>query len=58
MWEKNNNNYKNPQLYGYFKRQTGEISHEKTWQWKENPKKEIECLIIAAQKKRHKDQLC
>ena len=39
------------QLYEYFKRQTDEISHEKTSSWlrKENLKKETESLQIAAQ---------
>ena len=38
------------QLYGYFKRQTGEISHEKTWTWlrRGNVKREIESLLRAA----------
>ena len=25
--------YEEKKLYGYFKRQTGEIIHEKTWTW-------------------------
>ena len=35
---------------GYFKRQTDEISHEKTWTWllKGNFKRETESLLIAA----------
>ena len=39
------------QLYGYFKRQISEISHEKTWTWlrKGNLKRETEYLLIAAQ---------
>jgi len=39
------------QLHGYFKRQTQEISHQKTWTWlrKGNLKRETESLIIAAQ---------
>ena len=48
------------QLYGYFKRQTEEISYEKTWAWlrRQNFKIETESLLIAAQKQqRHKDQL-
>ena len=38
-------------MYGHFKRQTGEISHKKTWIWlrKENFKRETESLPIAAQ---------
>ena len=37
------------QMYGYFKRQTIEISHEKTWTWlqKGNLKIETEFLLIA-----------
>ena len=37
------------QLYGYFKRQTGEIALEKTWKWlrKRNLMKENEFLLIA-----------
>ena len=39
------------QLYGYFKWQTSEISHEKTWTWlrKGNLKRETECILIVAQ---------
>ena len=39
------------QLYGHFKQQTSEISHEKTWIWprKENFKRKTESLLIAAQ---------
>ena len=39
------------QLYGYFKRQTNEISHKKTWTWlrKGNLKRETESLPIAGQ---------
>ena len=39
------------QLYGYFKQQTNEISHEKTWTWlrKWLFNKETEALLIAAQ---------
>ena len=39
------------QLYGHFKRQIGEVTHEKTWTClrKGNLKREIESLIIAAQ---------
>ena len=39
------------QLYGHFKQQTSEISHEKTWTWirKENLKRETESFQIAAQ---------
>ena len=39
------------QLCRYFKRQTGEISHENTWiwLWKGNLKKEAESLLTAAQ---------
>ena len=39
------------QLYGYFKLQTGEISHEKTWTWlrKGNHWRETESLQIAPQ---------
>ena len=38
------------QLYEYFKRQTSEISHEKTWTWlrKGNLKRETESLPMAA----------
>ena len=37
--------------YGYFKRQTSEISHVKTWTWlrKGNLKRETESLLIATQ---------
>ena len=37
------------QLYRYFKRQTSDISHEKTWTWlrKGNLKREAESLIAA-----------
>ena len=37
--------------YGYFKRQTGEISHEKTWTglWKEKLKRETKSVLIATQ---------
>ena len=43
--------WKEKQLYGYFKRQTSKISHEKTWTWlrKGNIKRKIESLHIAAQ---------
>ena len=36
-------------MYGYFKQQTDEIAHEKTWIWlrKGNLKKETEPLLIA-----------
>ena len=39
------------QLYGYFKQQTDEISHKKTWTWqqKENFERETESLLIATQ---------
>ena len=39
------------QLYGYFKQQTDEISHKKTWTWlrKGNFKWETESLLITAQ---------
>ena len=39
------------QLYRCFKRQTSEISHEKTWTWlrKGNSEREIESFLIAAQ---------
>ena len=38
-------------LYGYFKRQTGEISREETWSWLKmwNFERETESLLIAAQ---------
>ena len=38
------------QLYGYFNRQTGEISRKKTWTWlrKGNLKRETKSLLIAA----------
>ena len=49
-------------LYGYFKRQTDEISHEMTWTWlwKGSVKREFDSLLIAEQKnkKHHKDKLC
>ena len=40
------------QSYKYFKRQTGEIAHKKTWTWlrKGNLKRESEPLLIAVQK--------
>ena len=39
------------QLYGRFKRQISNISHEKTWRWlrKGNLKRETESILIAAQ---------
>ena len=39
-------------MYGYFKRQSSEISYEMTWKWqrKGNLEKETESLLIAAQK--------
>ena len=39
------------QLYGRFKRLINNISHQKTWIWlkKENPKRETEYLLLAAQ---------
>ena len=39
------------QLYRYFKRQAREVAHKKIWTWlkKENPKKETESILIAAQ---------
>ena len=39
------------QLYGYFKQQTGEISHEKTWTWlkKRNLKRETESILTEVQ---------
>ena len=39
------------QLYGYFKRQTKEISHEKTWIWlrKGDLKRATESILIVAQ---------
>ena len=39
------------QAYGYFMRQTDEISHEKTWVWlrKGHLKRETKSLLIAAQ---------
>ena len=39
------------QLHGYFKRQTEEISHQKTWTWlrRGSIERETESLIIAAQ---------
>ena len=41
------------ELYGHFKWQTSEISHEKTWTWliKENLKRKTESLLIATQNK-------
>ena len=43
--------WKEKQLYGYFKRQTSEMSHEKTWTGlrKGKIKRETESLLIAAQ---------
>ena len=43
--------WKEKQLYGYFKRQTGKISHKMTgtWLWKRNFKRETESLLIATQ---------
>ena len=43
--------WKEKQLYGYFKRQTDEIPHEKTWTWirKGNYKKETEPPLIATE---------
>ena len=40
------------QVYRYFKKLTSDISHEKTWTWlrKGNLWREIESLLIAAQK--------
>ena len=42
-------NWEEKQLYGYFKRQTSDISHEKTWTWqrKGNLNRETESLFIA-----------
>ena len=39
------------QLYGHFKQQTSNITHEKTWTWlkKGNLKRENESLLITAQ---------
>ena len=39
------------QLYGHFKRQTSEISHEKTWKYlrKGNLKRETKSILIAVQ---------
>ena len=39
------------QMYGYFKRQTGEISREKIWTWlkKGNLERETESLLTTAQ---------
>ena len=39
------------QMYGYFKQQTGEIVHEKTWAWLRygKIKRETETLLITAQ---------
>ena len=46
------------QLYGYFKRQTNENSHEKTWTWlKKASLKRQRGFLLLATKKRHKDQL-
>ena len=44
-----NRNEKKTQLSGYLKRQTGEMSHEKTWTWLENRnfKRKTESLLIA-----------
>ena len=46
------------QLYGHFKQQTNEISHEKTWTWlrKGNLKSETENLE-SNKELRHKDEL-
>ena len=43
--------WKEKQLYRHFKRQTSEISHEKTWTWlrKGNLERETESLLIEAQ---------
>ena len=43
--------WREKQLYGYFKLQTGKISHEKTWTWirKGNLRRKAESLLIAAQ---------
>ena len=40
------------QLYGHFKRQTSDISHEKTWRWprKGSLKRETESFLIEAHK--------
>ena len=45
------------QLYGYFKRQTNEISHEKTWTWqrKGNVVNVAEYLLTAARNQHHKN---
>ena len=50
-------NWEEKQLYGYFKRQTNELSHEKTWTWqrKGNLKRETELVLIAAQQQQQKD---
>ena len=40
---------KEKQQYGYFKRQTDEIGHEKTWMRKQILKRETESLLMAAQ---------
>ena len=39
------------QLYGYFKWQTSDFSHKKTWTWlrKEKPKRETKSFLIATQ---------
>ena len=43
--------WEDKQLYGYFKRQTGEIKHDKSWTWlrKENLERKTKFLLIAAQ---------
>ena len=38
--------WKEKQLYGYFKQQTGEIVYEKTWLWKGNLQRVSESLLI------------
>ena len=45
------NKQTNDKLYGYFKRQTSEISREKTWTWlrKGNIMRETESLLIVSQ---------
>ena len=44
-----NKKWEEKQLYGHFKRQTSDVSHEKTWLRKGNLKRDTESLLKAAQ---------